>query len=241
MPVQGPRLLRRGRLVHARPLLTLKSAQRRIFQSRTQAELLLSGIRSARARIILSYSLLTLGSLLCSYVAGNYAWMYVQQEKLLRRWSQGEPAGAEALVKLLIPKIHLEAVVLEGTSKRTLLEGPARLVESALPGTGGNLVIAGHRDTFFRHIHSLRYGDEIYVFRSGQSFRYTVVARRVVEPNDLSVLRPSKQGQLTLITCFPTHAIGPAPQRLIVIARLADNKLLAKSPGNEPARLSRRN
>jgi sortase A len=154
--------------------------------------------------------------------------MYEQQQKLLRQWRQNS-ANANALTKLSIPRIHLEAVVLEGASQRSLLKGPARLSESALPGTLGNTVIAGHRDTFFRHVHSLKYGDDIYVLKSGQRFHYTVIGRRVVEPTDLSVLRSSKQGQLTLITCYPTHAIGPAPQRLIITAKLARDNLLAKS------------
>ncbi len=156
--------------------------------------------------------------------------MYIQQQKLLRQWSENDSiTSAQPLTKLSIPRIHLEAVVLEGASSHSLLEGPARLVDSSLPGSVGNMVIAGHRDTFFRHVHSLRYGDDIYVLKGGRRFHYTVISRKVVSPNDLSVLRASNAGQLTLITCYPTHAIGPAPARLIVIARLAGERLLAES------------
>jgi sortase A len=98
--------------------------------------------------------------------------------------------------------------------------GPAHLSASAIPGSIGNAVIAGHRDTFFRHIHSLRYGDDIYVLRSGKRFHYVVRSRKIVEPTDLSVLKETKDGELTLITCYPTHAIGPAPHRLIIVAKL---------------------
>jgi LPXTG-site transpeptidase (sortase) family protein len=206
----------------------LKSAQWGVTGGRAKAELLLSRVGFPRPRLVVSYILLSIGTLLCTYVAGNYLWMYEQQQKLLRQWRQNN-ANANALTKLSIPRIHLEAVVLEGASQRSLLKGPARLSESALPGTLGNTVIAGHRDTFFRHVHSLKYGDDIYVLKSGQRFHYTVIGRRVVEPTDLSVLRSSKQGQLTLITCYPTHAIGPAPQRLIITAKLARDNLLAKS------------
>jgi LPXTG-site transpeptidase (sortase) family protein len=48
-----------------------------------------------------------------------------------------------------------------------------------------------------------------------------VKSRKIVAPTDLSVLRRSQDSELTLITCYPTHAIGPAPQRLIVVAKLA--------------------
>jgi LPXTG-site transpeptidase (sortase) family protein len=229
MQVPRTRVLRRPRrFVRNRSQLVLKSAQWGVTGSRAKAEQLLSRVGIPRPRLVLSYILLSLGTVLCTYVAGNYLWMYEQQQKLLRQWRQNN-ASANALTKLSIPRIHLEAVVLEGASQHSLLEGPARLAESALPGSLGNTVIAGHRDTFFRHVHSLKYGDDIYVLKSGQRFHYTVIGRKVVEPTDLSVLRSSKQGQLTLITCYPTHAIGPAPQRLIITAKLARDKLLAKS------------
>jgi LPXTG-site transpeptidase (sortase) family protein len=231
MQVPRTRVLRRPRrFVRNRSQLVLKSAQWGVTGSRAKAEQLLSRVGFPRPRLVLSYILLCLGTVLCSYVAGNYLWMYAQQQKLLKQWRQNNSiSSANALTKLSIPRIHLEAVVLEGASQYSLLQGPARLAESALPGSLGNTVIAGHRDTFFRHVHSLKYGDDIYVLKSGQRFHYTVVGRKVVEPTDLSVLRSSKQGQLTLITCYPTHAIGPAPQRLIITAKLARDKLLAKS------------
>jgi sortase (surface protein transpeptidase) len=33
-------------------------------------------------------------------------------------------------------------------------------------------------------------------------------------------LLQSPSAQLTLITCYPTHYVGPAPKRLVVVARL---------------------
>jgi sortase A len=43
----------------------------------------------------------------------------------------------------------------------------------------------------------------------------------VVKPEDVSVLEPTPDAQLTLITCYPTYYIGPAPERLVVFAKLA--------------------
>lgn len=165
--------------------------------------------------------LIAAGGTLCAYVIGTYTWMYARQRTLLREWNAHNPAAVQNLTKLSIPKIQLEDVVLEGASPHSLLLGPAHLTGSAEPGSAGNAVIAGHRDSFFRRIHSLRYGDEIFVMRGGSKFRYVVRERRVVEPTALWVLRPSTDTRLTLITCYPTHAIGPAPRRLIVVAKLA--------------------
>jgi sortase A len=146
--------------------------------------------------------------------------MYVEQRKLLHDFKT-QPAAREVLTKLSIPRIGLRAVVIEGTSSHSLLLGPGHMSGSAIPGTVGNAVIAGHRDTFFRHIPNLRNGDTIYILRSGKRFHYIVFQRKVVQATDLSVLQATKTGELTLITCYPTHFIGPAPQRLIIVAKLA--------------------
>lgn len=197
-----------------RSQFVLKPELWRQFPIRTKAEL----VSHFPPRQLVSYLLILVGSVLCTYVSGTYVWMYVQQKMLLREFKQA-PFNAP-LTKLSIPRIKLEDVVLEGASERALLLGPAHLSETAPPGAFGNSVIAGHRDTFFRHIHSLRYGDDIYVLRGGDLFHYVVRSRKIVEPTNLAVLRPSEDGELTLITCYPTHAIGPAPQRLIVVAKM---------------------
>jgi LPXTG-site transpeptidase (sortase) family protein len=209
------------RLLPKHAQLVLKSAPWRISNNRRQVKQ--PRARISRRRLVLSYSLLLIGGSLCTYVAGTYAWMYAEQLKLLHRWkaqSTSALANDGALTKLSIPRIRLRAVVLEGTSRYSLLLGPGHIAGSAVPGTSGNAVIAGHRDTFFRHVDRLRYGDDIYILKGGKQFHYVVTGRKVVESNDLSVLRATTDGALTLITCYPTHAIGPAPRRLIVVAKL---------------------
>jgi len=176
--------------------------------------------RRSGARNILSIILLTTGGILCTYVSGTYLWMFAEQKKLLHDF-KSQKAASDALTKLSIPRIAMQVVVVEGTSSHSLLLGPGHMTGTAIPGSTGNAVIAGHRDTFFRHVHNLHNGDDIYIVRSGKEFHYVVVRKKVVRPTDLSVLRSSNQGELTLITCYPSHVIGPAPQRLIIVAKLA--------------------
>jgi sortase A len=207
---------RRRRFVNVR-LLVIQPARWRQEISFKKSKLL---ARKFDRRRIASIAFLATGGILCAYVAGNYTWMYAAQKRLLHEWKTQKTAN-ETLTKLTIPRIGLSAVVLEGTSPHSLLLGPAHMSGSAIPGTPGNAVIAGHRDTFFRHVHSLRPGDNIYILRAGKDYRYIVVKRKIVEPTDLSVLRSTKDGELTLITCYPTHVIGPAPERLIIIAKMS--------------------
>jgi sortase A len=196
--------------------LVLKAGSWRHRETRTQSKLL-----PRTPRQVTSYVLIFSGVVLCSYVGGTYAWMLWQQHSLLQAFNGRNASAAKSLTKLSIPRIDLEDVVLEGASPHSLLLGPAHLKASVEPGTPGNAVIAGHRDTFFRRIHSLHYGDDIYILRGGKRYHYVVHSRKIVRPTDLSVLDPTPDSQLTLITCYPTHAIGPAPKRLIVVAKMA--------------------
>jgi sortase A len=91
--------------------------------------------------------------------------------------------------------------------------------ETALPGEMGNVVLAGHRDTFFRPLREVRPGDVITLKTPDGSFQYRVESTAVVPPSDVRVLQASSERTLTLITCFPFHYVGPAPNRYIVRAR----------------------
>jgi len=57
------------------------------------------------------------------------------------------------------------------------------------------------------------------VSRDG-TFTYRVAGTRIVNPQDLWVLDPTKEPTLTLITCYPFRYIGSAPQRFVVSAQL---------------------
>ena len=174
-----------------------------------------------------SAALLTIGTVLLLFALCSYAWMSLEQHKLEAASvasvaaSSGKPyQGAPSITLLSIPKIDLQAAVLDGTSRKSLLLAPGHLDRTAWPGESGNAVIAAHRDTFFRRLHELHKGDDIYVRRSGQRYHYSVASTAIVSPDEISVVRPSTDTRLTLLTCWPPYYIGPAPKRLVVVATL---------------------
>ena len=170
------------------------------------------------------------GAGLLGYVGAWYLNMYLTQASLEKQWEREASAAVAAnklaapkiqmLTRLQIPKIKLDAIVVEGVSRRQLAKGPGHLEETAVPGEAGNAVITAHRDTFFRHIFELNEGDEIVVRRGDQRFRFQVTGKKIVEPDDVSLLTPTPDAQLTLITCYPPNYVGPAPQRLAVFSKL---------------------
>ena len=124
------------------------------------------------------------------------------------------------LAVLRIPKIHLQVPVYNDTDDLTLNRGVGRILGTAQVGKGGNLGIAGHRDGFFRGLKDLAPGDEIALVGVSQSDVYVVEKIQIVNPEDVSVLNPTRVPSLTLITCFPFYYVGSAPQRFIVHASM---------------------
>ena len=126
---------------------------------------------------------------------------------------------ARALVgRIEVPRLKLSAVAREGVDVRTLRGSVGHVPGTALPGDKGNAAFAAHRDTFFAPLRDVRAGDEVVVTTPSAVHRYSVVGTRVVDPTDVSVLRPSDGRTLTLVTCYPFDFVGSAPKRFIVTA-----------------------
>lgn len=123
-----------------------------------------------------------------------------------------------AIAALSIPRVHLSTVVLHGSDSRTLRRGPGHLENTAWPGDSGNMVIAGHRDSFFWPLRNIQRGDDIFLDTPEGQFHYRVTSLRVVDPHDVSVLAPTNEATLTLITCYPFWVLGHAPDRFVVRA-----------------------
>jgi sortase A len=137
----------------------------------------------------------------------------------------GAPIG-----RMEIPRIGLEAMVVESTTSEALRRAVGHVEGTALPGYSGNVGLAGHRDTFFRGLQEVRKGDVIRVDTLNGSWEYQVESITVVDPEDIEVLKASAHPTLTLVTCYPFNYVGSAPRRFIVRARERLAKL-KPSPG----------
>ena len=201
-----------------------------MFQHPTQGMHVFEHLRSDRLRRWLPAAMMVIGIALLIGVGHEYWAMYREQASLERQWEQQNSASVDqqpkivndGLTRVQIAKIDVDAIVVEGTTWKKLRLGPGRITSSAQPGENGNAVITAHRDTFFRHIGDLQINDEIVVRRNGEVLTFHVTGRKIVQPTDVSVLKPTKEPTLTLITCYPTYYIGPAPERLVVTSRLVD-------------------
>jgi len=113
--------------------------------------------------------------------------------------------------RLEIPRLGVLAVVQEGVEDRTLSWAAGHVTGTALPGQHGNVVVAAHRDTLFRGLQGVRFGDAVRFVTPEGNFE-------VVAPARVDVLRPRAPREATLVTCYPFGFVGPAPLRFVVRA-----------------------
>ena len=177
-------------------------------------------------------------------LAGRALYLHAKAELagvLIRRaWEQsirtGKPqppwpwADTYPVARLRIPRFGYDEIVLEGATPRTLAFGPAHLLSGAAWDEPGNLVIAGHRTSWFRPLANIAHGDRIEVEwldaqRRLRTHDYTVSAIRIVEPQDAAMLASTPDPALTLITCYPFGASPRSPQRFVVRAAPAESSV----------------
>jgi sortase A len=171
-------------------------------------------------------------------LSGRALYMHAKAELagiLVRRaWEQSVQSGkarapwpwadTHPVARIRIPRLSYDEIVLEGASPRTLAFGPAHLLNGTGLGEPGNLVLAGHRTSWFRPLEEIAQGDTILVQwlqprRGGlQERTYTVNKISVVDPQDTALLAPTPEDELTLITCYPFGRGPRSPQRFIVRA-----------------------
>lgn len=134
----------------------------------------------------------------------------------------GDTTAEQRPARIVIPRVAVDAPVVPGDDWEALKRGTGHHPGSANPGARGNMVISAHNDIFgeiFRDLHQLEVGDEVMVYdAAGQAYRYIVGSKRIVDPTEVSVLDPTNEPVVTLITCHP-YLIDT--QRLIVVAELS--------------------
>ena len=125
----------------------------------------------------------------------------------------------DAIARLVIPRMDLDDIVVNGTTTDDLQKGPGLYEDAALPWQPhGKVAIAGHRTTYgapFWDLDRLRKGDQIQLETEHGTFEYRVTETRIVVPTAVQVADQTERPTLVLTTCNPRFS---AAQRLVVFA-----------------------
>jgi sortase A len=144
-------------------------------------------------------------------VTNTYATLW--QQRLDARWAtmiaSGEsaaPIPGQPVAKIIIPRLDIERVVLEGTDREVLRRAPAHAPGTVLPGGAGNSVIRGHRLLWsgpFRDLDQLGLGSEIHVQTLEGTALYLVAGIFRQDGNRVDMFEDTSLPYLTLVTSDP--------------------------------------
>jgi len=187
----------------------------------------------------------------------------VSAEPVVANLAEAAPPGnviSIPKIKVASVPIVLEPTINEAAIQKSLQSGVVHYAGTALPGEKSNIVIVGHSSNdwwepgnykfIFALLEKMVVGDQIQVNYQQKKYVYEVTGTKVVEPTEISVLQPTSEPQLTLITCTPP---GTSWKRLVVVAKqvsplpnppqtaekstspAANTKIEAALPGNAPS------
>ncbi len=124
-------------------------------------------------------------------------------------WSSGYTAVTSSLYykdgslgTLSAPAIGLSAKIYQGTDNAAMRKGAGHFTETSI--WDGNVAFAGHNrgsSNYFGKIHTLKNGDTIKLMTQLGTRTYSVYSVRKVSVNDVSVLNPTTDNVVTLVTC----------------------------------------
>lgn len=190
-------------------------------------------------RRMLGYALFCFGAASMAFAGGRYGVGVWRQQEARRAWEEAEALAVVALARrytaidghapapvapgvpvarLLIPRLSLDEIVIEGVDDYSLNAGPGHLPGSAFPGELGNSVISAHRDRHFSRLGSVQVGDTVITESGTRSAHWVVISKRVVAA-DAPALFHTNDATLTLTTCWPIRYFGSAPERLLITAK----------------------
>jgi sortase A len=152
-------------------------------------------------------------------LAAEKEWIAEQAAAFQRHARQGQAIG-----RIIIPRIGLNIIVVDGTDDASLRRGPGLDEQTAMPGRSRLVYIAGHRTTFlapFSHIEEIVPGSVIRLEMPYATFVYRAYGHLIVPATDLGVLRPVGHELLRLQACHPRFF---ATHRYIVQARLVSER-----------------
>ncbi len=133
-------------------------------------------------------------------------------------------ADLRPIARLRIPRLSYDEIILEGATPRTLAFGPAHMQSGAGFGEPGNVLLAGHRTSWFLPLERIAQSDTIQISwfdgrrRVVHERTYRVSLTRVVNATDFAMLAPTSEDALTLVTCYPFGRGAGSPQRYVVRA-----------------------
>lgn len=164
--------------------------------------------RKKRAASKLPAVLIIVGLLLIG-VWGLHRYLYARSlslsDALVASYKTDHTLGAFPIHISVGDKIRIQVVEATKVNGTLAVSQAAanHLLESALPGENGNVIIYGHNlNTIFGYLVDAKVGDPVRIYTNdGKLHAYTITQIQIVDPSQTALLSPTTREVLTLYTC----------------------------------------
>lgn len=126
------------------------------------------------------------------------AWQKTKEHQTTTKpwsWADIYPVGA-----LIIPKLNIQQIILNGHQGEALAFGPGQLKKESA------IALAGHRDTHFAFLENLNIGDSILIENKNGEHTTYEIHNIFIQDSRKSPNLTLNPNTLSLITCYPFNS-----------------------------------
>jgi LPXTG-site transpeptidase (sortase) family protein len=161
--------------------------------------------------------LILINSLICFFVAGYLIW---QRYAPIPATASVPTTAPSAAIRLSLPDLNIDLPVfpakITGTRWEYTAQGVSHLSTTPWPGENGNAVFYGHNwPNLLGRLKNVERGQKIHIVTANHlTLTYQVSRVDIVSANNIQIIQPTPNNQLTLFTC--TGFLDQ--KRLVVVA-----------------------
>ncbi len=182
-------------------------------------------MKKKRLIIIIQLLLFFSGSLIISkplYRIGSLKYKKFRIEKIKQKWKMFDQDTLSFVYWLDVPAINISYPVLSVSNEDNLYKYPCLHSIRSQTEKDSLKLITAHRDMHFYNLKMLDGTESIFLEkRNGEKTEYKIleIENLPTEIAERKILEKKEEDWLVLMTCYPFHFIGSAPERFIVWAK----------------------
>lgn len=125
----------------------------------------------------------------------------------------------DVIGRVILEDVNIDVPFIYGATVDCLYNGVGLRVQSAKPGYGRPIMVAGHTIPFFKNLGQVEVGQVVRIETYYGIFKYRITGTKVINEADQSAYDlKQKKEQLILFTCYPLDGVGDKDDRLLVYA-----------------------
>lgn len=142
-------------------------------------------------------------------------------EKLNNPQTHNQVKNTDIFGTLTIPSKNIQSDIYNGEQN---LNKQNLIIDTKFnePGSGKNIVLAGHREKISKVIKQIEVNDIIQITTDEKRYNYQVNNIQIVDQENTKLLEDTGEEQLVIYTCYPFDRWSKTNQRYVIVAKVIE-------------------